>query len=172
MHIRWVGDVAAADRQTVDAHGASVAPEIADVMFRPARPHADERGVLTEIFTTDDALLGAAVHVYKVIVAVGAIRGWVVHVRQTDRLFFDAGIAKVALYDAREGSPTEGLLDVRFLGAHRPGLLTIPPGVYHGLRNVGAAEFSFVNLPTEPYDYATPDKHRLPLDTELIPHVL
>ncbi len=173
MRIHWVGDVAAADRQTVDAQGETIAPEIADVVFRPARSHADERGVLTEIFSTEDAtLLGDAMHVYKVTVALGAVRGWVVHVHQTDRLFFDGGVAKVALYDAREGSPTEGLVDVRFLGAHRPGLLTVPPGVYHGVRNVGATEFVFINLPTEPYRYAAPDKHRLPLGTELIPHTL
>jgi dTDP-4-dehydrorhamnose 3,5-epimerase len=27
-----------------------------------------------------------------------------------------------------------------------------------------------VNLPTTEYDYAAPDKLRLPLDTDLIPH--
>ena len=59
---------------------------------------------------------------------------------------------------------------MRFLGAHDRGLLVIPAGVYHAVRNVGDAEMTFINLPTQAYDHTDPDKYRLPLDNEMIPY--
>lgn len=93
------------------------------------------------------------------------------HATYDDRLYFANGCAKVAFYDAREGSPTEGLVAVRFLGAHDRGLLVIPRGVYHAVRNVGANDLTFINMPTRAYDYASPDKYRLPEGSTAIPYV-
>ena len=109
---------------------------------------------------------------YLVTALPGSLRGWVVHRSQADRLFFSDGVAKVGLFDARPGSPTEGVAAVLYLGVHQPGLLTIPPGVFHGIRNVGTETLRFVNLPTTPYDHEHPDKHRLPPDHPGIPIVL
>lgn len=166
-------DQAEKDAQSVTPAGLPVAHRIEGVEFRPAATHADERGSLTEIFRADWSSPAAPVeHVYEVVVRPGAFRGagWTVHLDQDDRLFFSNGAAKVAMYDARRGSATEGVVDVRFLGAHARGILVIPAGVYHTVKNVGATELTFVNLPTRPYDHANPDKFRLPFDNDLIPY--
>jgi dTDP-4-dehydrorhamnose 3,5-epimerase len=160
------------DRQLVTQEGRPVAAQVDGVLFRPAITHADERGSLTEIFSsawsfTDDPL----VHVYEVRILPGQIKGWLAHSTYDDRLYFANGCAKVALYDAREGSRTEGLVAVRFVGAHDRGLLVIPRGVYHAIRNVGADDLTFINMPTRAYDYANPDKYRLPADSSAIPYV-
>jgi dTDP-4-dehydrorhamnose 3,5-epimerase len=170
--VRGVVEYGRKDHQTVTPAGESVAPRIDGVEFRPARAHVDERGTLIEVFSEDWGFTEApVVHIYQVSVLPGRIRGgWVVHLHQDDRLFFSNGIAKVALYDGREGSPTDGLVDVRFLGTSSPGLLVIPPGVWHAVRNVGDAELTFVNLPTQAYDHTDPDKHRLPAENDLIPY--
>ena len=46
---------------------------------------------------------------------------------------------------------------------------TIPAGVWHALRSVGSEDVLFINMPTRAYDYADPDKLRLPLVNDLIP---
>lgn len=172
--VRGITEHARKEPQTVTPAGESVAPRIDGVEFRSARAHTDERGSLIEVFSQHWGFTEAPiVHVYQVSVRPGLVRGpWVVHLYQDDRLFFSNGTAKVALYDARGGSPTDGLVDVRYLGSDAPGLLVIPPGVWHAVKNVGTSDLTFVNLPTREYDYADPDKHRLPLENDLIPYRL
>jgi len=48
-------------------------------------------------------------------------------------------------------------------------LLVIPRGVWHAERNIGSSDVVVVNFPTIPYDHASPDKYRLPLDTKELP---
>lgn len=165
-------DGAQKDDQLVTPEGKPVAAQVDGVLFRPATTHADGLGSLTEIFSAGWSFTDApVVHVYEVTIRPGQIKGWVAHATYDDRLYFANGCAKVAFYDAREGSPTEGLVAVRFLGAHERGLLVIPRGVYHAIRNVGDADLTFINLPTSAYDYASPDKYRLSAGSPAIPYV-
>lgn len=158
------------DRQTVHPDGSRIAPSIEGVSFRPAVTQADERGTLTEVFSTRwPEGLEPVPHVYEVTTLPGSVRAWVVHLDQDDRLYFTSGLLKIGLYDARPGSPSEGVGITLFAGAHAPGLLTIPRGVYHGIRNVGTDPARFLNLPTRAYDPVRPDKYRLPPDAPLIP---
>jgi dTDP-4-dehydrorhamnose 3,5-epimerase len=48
--------------------------------------------------------------------------------------------------------------------------MNIPAGVWHADRNIGDKDAVVVNFPTIQYDHADPDKYRLPLDTDQIPH--
>jgi dTDP-4-dehydrorhamnose 3,5-epimerase len=158
---------------SVAADGASLQNLIDGVEVRATRVHADERGTLCEIFDprwgfTDDPL----VYVYLVRVRPGAVRGWVVHVEQNDRLFVYAGTLKLVLYDGRRESPTYQRINVLHLGDHSPALVSIPHGVYHAVKNVGDREGAFVNLPSQPYRHDDPDKYRLPLDNDVIPYRL
>jgi dTDP-4-dehydrorhamnose 3,5-epimerase len=156
---------AVADPPTVTTAGERLEALIDGVMIRRAVVQSDERGTVTEIFNpawgfTDEPL----VFVYEVTVHPGQKKGWVVHRRQDDRLFFDQGSAKVVLYDARPDSPTKGLVNELFAGAANRMLMRIPAGVVHAVVNVGADEVRFVNVPTQPYDHERPDKVRLPDD--------
>ncbi len=161
------------DAQTVSSHGVPVVEPIDGVRLRRPRTQADHRGTLVELYDerwefTEEPL----VYAYLVTSAPGAVRGWVVHTSQDDRLFFGSGRIKIALYDARRDGPTFRRVNVFHLGAHDPALLRIPAGVWHAVKNVGSGEASFVNFPTRPYDHADPDKYRLPVDTDLIPYRL
>ncbi len=153
------------DRQTVTPDGVAVQEPIEGVRVRHAVTQADERGTLTEILDerwefTDESVP----FVYLVTASPGASRAWVVHLEQDDRLFFFRGTAKVGLYDAREGSPTRGLANVHYFGAHNRALLRIPAGVVHGIKNVGSDEVVFINMPTRPYAHDDPDKYRFAAD--------
>ena len=82
------------------------------------------------------------------------------------------GTIQVVLYDAREDSPTHGLVNDLCFSEHNRALFTIPAGVWHALKNVGDKDALFVNMPTRAYDHADPDKFRLPLDNDVIPYRL
>jgi dTDP-4-dehydrorhamnose 3,5-epimerase-like enzyme len=72
----------------------------------------------------------------------------------------------VVLIDVRSGSRTEGNRRRLVLGAGSSRLLRIPPGVAHGVRNLGVATgriIYFTDLHFTP-DPATCDEGRLPWD--------
>src|SRR4051812_23730382 len=166
-----IATVPTPDVATVTESGERLEMPIDGVRMRPAIVHIDERGELTEIYNpawgfSEEPL----VYVYQSTIRPGQKKAWIVHHEQDDRLFFDNGAAKIALYDARVDSPTKGLVNVFFLGAANRGLLRIPAGVFHGVRNVGDTDLRFVNMPTKPYRHDRPDKGRLPTDTDAIPH--
>lgn len=158
------------DRQTVDPAGEPVEPLIAGVVVRPARPIEDKRGEIVEIFNPAWGLHSdALVYVYQVSLRPGAIKGWVVHRLQDDRIFISRGTMRWALFDARPESATRGRLNLLTFSDRSRALMTIPGGVFHAVENVGSCEAVFINLPTKPYDHANPDKYRLPLKNDLIP---
>ena len=153
------------DVQTVTAAGVPVQKPIDGVLVRHAVTQADERGTLTEVYDERWGLFEEPVpFVYVSTVRPGRVRGWVIHREQDDRLFFVKGTAKLVLYDARKDSPTHGLANTYFLGDHDRGLVQIPAGVVHAVKNAGDDEVVFVNLPTRPYDHENPDKFRLSAD--------
>lgn len=161
------------DVATVTAAGELIQELIAGVQVRRALTHADERGTVCEVLDlrwgfTDDPL----VYVYHVTIRPGQVKGWVVHRKQNDRLFAYAGVVRIVLYDGRADSDTFGRVNVFHLGEHDRALLSIPAGVYHGIRNVGDRETAFVNLPSQPYQHDDPDKYRLPIDNDVIPYRL
>lgn len=159
------------DAQSVTSAGEPVQPLIHGVRLRHSTTHADERGNLCEIY--DDRwefTIDAVTYAYLLTLRPGAIRGWSLHTKQDDRLFFTSGTIKVALYDAREESPSVGDVNVLFLGTHDRALLRIPPGVFHAVRNVGTDDAVLMNLPSRPYEHSDPDKYRLPSDSEEIPY--
>lgn len=156
------------DPQTVTRGGDLVQDEIDGVLVRHSVTHADERGTLTEVFDERwEFTTEPVAYVYTSTVRPDRVRGWVVHLEQDDRLFFITGTAKLALYDAREGSETFGRVNVHYFGDHDRALVRIPAGVVHAVKNVGNDDVVFVNLPTQPYAHEDPDKYRFPLDDSI-----
>lgn len=158
------------DVQSVTPDGIPVAALIDGVIIQKVPPHEDERGEIAEIwnqawFGLDDPV----VHVYQVSTRPGKVRAWQMHKHQDDRLFVSRGRLRFGLYDDREDSPTRGQLNVFTLSDHQRAMVRVPRGVWHGVQNVGEVDGVFINLPTRPYNYADPDKYRLPLQNALIP---
>ena len=130
-----------------------------------------DHGVITEVFRPEWDPTGLpVVHIYQSRLYPGALGAWSCHARNTDRLFVNQGNIKVVLYDAREGSQTSGTLNELHAGDARPCLIVLPPGVWHGLQNLGSQDALVLNMPTQPYNYEDPDHYRLPYDTPEIPY--
>jgi len=159
------------DRQMVTASGEPLAQLPAGVTFRELPTHVDDRGSVLEMF---DLRWGwhpdPLVFVYAFTVRPGKIKGWGLHKRHDDRYLLLQGEMEVVLYDERDDSPTRGLVAKIYLTELQRRLMSIPAGVWHADHNIGTRDALVVNFPTIPYDHASPDKYRLPLDTDQIPY--
>jgi dTDP-4-dehydrorhamnose 3,5-epimerase len=130
----------------------------------------DDRGRLAEMLRSDDNLFLKFGQCYMTTTYPGVVKAWHYHKIQTDNFVVVSGMFRVALYDTREESPTRSEINDFFIGDHNPMLLQIPPGVYHGWKNIGEHEGIVVNISTELYNYDEPDEYRLPHNTEEIPY--
>jgi dTDP-4-dehydrorhamnose 3,5-epimerase len=140
------------------------------VMIKKLKVMPDDRGRLMEIVRCDDEFFERFGQVYMTTTYPGVVKAWHMHRLQTDHMTAIHGMFRLALYDARDGSPTRGELQEVHMGVHNPVMVRIPPGVYHGWICVSEHEGIVVNVPDLPYDYASPDEYRLPLDTTEIPY--
>lgn len=140
------------------------------VKTKKLRVIPDERGWLMEILRNDDDIYQEFGQVYITTAYPGVTKAWHMHKKQTDNFTCIHGMMKVALYDAREDSPTYGELNEFFVGEKNPMLISVPPFVYHGFKGVGTEVAFFISVPTLPYNYDEPDEFRLPADTEEIPY--
>jgi dTDP-4-dehydrorhamnose 3,5-epimerase len=144
---------------------------IAGVRIREARTIPDDRGTVCVAYDprwgfSDEPM----VYAYEVTVRPGAVKGWILHEDYDDRLFLAAGTVKWVMYDDRPDSPTQGLVSELYFDQHHRSLLRIPRKIWHAVQNVGDVDSRMINFPTAPYDYESPDKTRLPLDTDAIPY--
>lgn len=140
------------------------------VRTKPLKVIPDERGFLMEILREDDPLFERFGQAYITVAYPGVVKGWHYHKKQQDYFAVVKGMAKVVLYDDREGSPTRGEVNEFFLGERNPTLLVIPPLVIHGIKGIGVEPAYLLNIPTQKYDYASPDEYRIDPHENDIPY--
>ena len=149
------------DPPSVRADG-TLLDQVDGVVFVPLRPHVDHRGSLTEVVSFAHPFWSEPiVHAYCFTILPGRIKGWGMHKLQSDRYYLASGSVRVVLYDGRTLSPTYGRYAEYHLSKATPGLLLIPPGVWHADQNWGGAEAHMMNFPTRAFDHRAPDKYRI-----------
>jgi dTDP-4-dehydrorhamnose 3,5-epimerase len=121
----------------------------------------DQRGRLMEMLRVDDPIFAGFGQVYLTTTLPGVVKAWHLHKLQTDQVVCVLGMIRLGLYDDRRDSPTFGLVNQFFMGAHQPLLVRIPPLVHHGWKCVSIEEALIINTVTHPYDPAQPDEFRL-----------
>lgn len=167
----WLIDNAAKDRQTITARWTPAEEQLIDgVSVREVLNVPKSNGYLTELFRAEWFGVDTKVdQVFQVMLAPGGISAWHAHALTTDRLFIANGIGRIVLYDGRPGSPTARLLnDFRF-GTVRPALVTVPPGVFHGVQNTGSEPMALINIVDRAYAYEDPDHWRVAYPSDEIP---
>lgn len=128
---------------------------IEGVELKALSTHNDERGFFREIARNTEGIMREGwAQVSHSLMHSGVAKAWHVHATQVDWWYVPVGDLKVALYDTREGSPTQGQLQELFLGEqYEAQLLKIPPGVAHGCKAIGGATHLFY-LTSSTYDPA------------------
>jgi dTDP-4-dehydrorhamnose 3,5-epimerase len=148
------------------------APTIDGVRVIELTRHADDGGAMTELARlTDGRVAGLGDFTARQVnyseMTPATIKAFHLHARQTDVWFVPPSDRMlVVLLDVRRDSRTEGQRQRVVLGNGASRLLVIPPGVAHGVRNIGERRgciiyFTDVHFSPEP---ATCDEGRLPWD--------
>ena len=130
------------------------------VVVKPLKVIADERGYLMEMMRKDDPFFQRFGQTYVSVAYPGVVKGWHYHKVQTDHFVIVKGMMKVVLYDDRADSPTRGLVNEFFLGEKNPTLVTIPPGVWHGMKGIGTEPAMLVYVTNRFYN--PKDEGRIP----------
>lgn len=161
------GNELVAKQSAVDCEGRLRVAPIDGVTFRPTRPVPHDDGYLTEVARASWEILGKPlVQVHITTTFSGRIRAWGLHQHLTDRLFVVLGLVKVVVFDGRQDSPTHGRINEFTASEKNPGLLIIPPKLYHGWKNIGPSEAVIINMPDRMYDHEQPDALDLPWDSD------
>jgi len=139
--------------------------------------HEDDRGQLVELWRADSPRLKAAgfepTMAYMSWTLPGFVRGFHVHPGlegqysfsnqgpqgrcfdrvggQRDCFLFLDGTYRLALFDARVGSPSFGKLQQVYAGQHNRKAVIVPSGVWHAYKNVGSERAFVVNFPDQLY---------------------
>ncbi|MEW6776509.1 MAG: dTDP-4-dehydrorhamnose 3,5-epimerase family protein [Bdellovibrionota bacterium] len=144
---------------------------IEGVRVKNLRLIPDDRGFLMEMLRRDDPDFKGFGQTYLSCTYPGVVKAWHFHKQQWDAFVCVSGMIKLVVFDSREGSPTRGKLNEFFIGDQNRQLVHIPPGCYHGWKNIGTELSYVVNVPSEPYHYESPDEYRLdPHKNDLIPY--
>jgi dTDP-4-dehydrorhamnose 3,5-epimerase len=122
------------------------------VSVLPLRRIADERGQIMHMLRADDPHFQGFGEIYFSVVYPGVVKAWHLHTAMTLNYAVVRGTIKLALYDAREGSPTRGAVLELFPGASNYCLVTVPPGVWNGFKGVGTEPAIVANCATHPHD--------------------
>ena len=162
------GLASASPRQSLTTADGTPRVDLIDgVRYRLAPTISHRDGHLTEAFRTDWGLTDIPIVQINVTATfAGKIRAWGIHRFAIDRLFAATGSLCIVCYDARRESSTFRRINEFFFGGRNPGLVLIPPGVYHGWKNIGDDEAVIVSLPSQLYDHDGPDRWELPWDSE------
>lgn len=153
-------------QSAVDVNGRLRQSLIEGLQFRPTRPVPHEDGTLAEVARTDwPEVDQPIVHVHVTTTEPGRIRAWGLHQRSTDRLFVVRGLVSIVVFDGRRSSSTHGIVNEFKVSERNPGLLVIPPDLYHGWKVIGTEEAFIINMPTSAYHHQEPDALDLPYDS-------
>jgi len=145
---------------------------IQGIETRKLEKHADERGFLCELLRKDWDLLEQFSMVYFSITHPNVVRAWHRHpkTKQIDCICIIQGMAKIVIYDDREGSSTKGIFNEYIIGEDNMQLLKIPGECWHGFKALGTKPVILLNFPNKLYNYESPDEERLPPTTKKIPY--
>jgi dTDP-4-dehydrorhamnose 3,5-epimerase len=162
------------DPQTVVAGGRRAAPpRIAGVRIFELGNVLTRSGWMAEVFRSDWPVTDNAIRqVNWVELNAGAVTDWHCHSKQTDHLVGVGGNIKLALWDGRDDSATRGASEIIRLGAMRPVMVAVPPGVWHGLRNEAGTAAGYINVIDQLYVHAEPDNWRATPGASEFPDIL
>jgi dTDP-4-dehydrorhamnose 3,5-epimerase len=138
------------------AHDAALAAR--EPLFVPAALYADDRG-----WSLMNQMQGAMRPEGQLNFSIqypGVIKAWHRHALQTDFWLGLTGHLKAGIF--REEDQKAWML---VIGEKRPGVLIVPPGLWHGAATVGEVPAGLLYYVTRAYNPKQPDEQRRPHDS-------
>ena len=139
-----------------EAHELALAGR--EPVFVPASCFADDRGwSLMNLLT---GVLSEQGQINFSLQYPGVIKAWHRHDRQTDFWICTFGHIKAGVWREEDGQAW-----LMVMGQQRPGVLIIPPPLWHGAATAGPDRAGLLYYVTHAYDPAKPDEHRRAFDS-------
>ena len=139
------------DHDFVAAHAAAAAA--AEPVFVPASLYCDDRG--WSIMNQLQGVMSAQGQINFSVMYPNVIKAWHRHRKQTDFWLCLTGGLKVGVYN--EDNDQRWML---VIGERRPGVMIIPPPLWHGAATVGPTSAGLLYYVTHAYDPRDPDEDR------------
>lgn len=139
-----------------DAHAA--AREGKEPIFVPSVVFTDDRG--WSLMNQMQGVMGPEGQINFSVQYPGVVKAWHRHALQTDFWICLTGHIKVGVH--REG---DGASWLQVIGEKRPGVLVIPPPLWHGAATVGDTPAGLLYYVTHAYNAAKPDEERRAFDS-------
>jgi dTDP-4-dehydrorhamnose 3,5-epimerase len=153
-------------QSAVDARGELRQDPIDGLRFRPTRPVPHEDGTVAEVARASWPEVDLPIlQVHITTTLPGRTRAWGLHQASTDRLFVVHGLVSIVVYDGRQDSSTFRSVNEFRVSERNPGLLVIPPNLFHGWKNIGVDEAFIINMPSSQYEHEGPDALDLPYES-------
>lgn len=127
-------------------------------VFVAVRPFVDDRG--WSLMNLLNGVMGSQGQINFSMQNPQVVKAWHRHQNQTDFWSCLIGHLKVGVYREEDGAAWSLVT-----GDKRPGVLIIPPLLWHGAACVGAAPAGLLYYVTHSYDAANPDEQRRPWDS-------
>jgi dTDP-4-dehydrorhamnose 3,5-epimerase len=121
----------------------------------------NERGSLLEVLRCDDENFPGFGQAYITTTFAGVIKAWYRHKDQIDQITVIKGKMLLVLYDTRPKSPSYGEIREITISEEAPGLVQIPPGVWHGFKALGRSPLHLLHLNSAAYRHGDVDEERL-----------
>jgi dTDP-4-dehydrorhamnose 3,5-epimerase len=134
------------------------AKEKREPIFSPAPVFTDDRG--WSLMNQFKNVLAPTGQVNYSVMYPNVIKAWHRHAKQTDFWLCLHGHLKVGVYDEQTDRAW-----IAVIGEKRPGVLIIPPPLWHGAATVGVEPAGLLYYVTHQYDPAAPDEDRRDYDS-------
>ncbi len=142
------GDFAAAHAQAL---------QTSEPVFVPAGTFADDRG--WSIMNLLQGVMAPEGQMNYSLMYPGVIKAWHRHQKQTDFWVCVRGHLKVGIHRAKDGQSW-----LAVIGEKKPGVMIIPPTLWHGAATIGPEPAGLVYYVSHAYDPRNPDEERQAYD--------
>lgn len=122
-------------------------------LFVPSAHYADDRG--WSLMNQLQGVMSSQGQVNFSVQYPGVVKAWHRHAKQTDFWICLTGHLKVGIYD-QDADRAWAIV----IGEKRPGVVVIPPPLWHGAATVGNTQAGLLYYVTHAYDPAAPDEDR------------
>lgn len=142
--------------RTADADLAAAfeqAKEHLEPVFVPVSVYCDDRG--WSLMNQFVGVLSSQGQINYSVQYPGVIKAWHRHDKQTDFWMCISGHLKVGVHREADGRSWMAVI-----GEKRPGIVIIPPPLWHGAATVGPEPAGLLYYLTHQFDPANPDEHR------------
>ena len=135
----------------------------------PLKIFSDERGSVMRFLKSNSASFTDFGEAYFSKINHGVVKGWKLHENVSQNFSVPHGVIKVVVYDNREDSPTEGVINEFILNSSdHYTILSIPKGVWYSFKGLTEGYSLLANIIN--IDHSLAVSHVLPLDNEIVPY--